>query len=365
MEEQSLRSQLRESGAMVLIAAIPTPAILIDDEAWVIFANPLAQDLLPSLRFNEPLVRALRAPDITDGIRRVVSGGLAETTLWEARVPVEQLFRVDIAPLKSEEGKVVALLLTLRDLTDARNVERMRVDFIANASHELRTPLASLLGFVETLQGSAQNDTVARKRFLAIMREQGGRMARLIDDLLSLSRIEQKQHLRPETQVDLVHIVGHVRDTLAPLAEEMNVDLKIHTPGSVLVTGDYDELVRVAENLIENAIKYGTRRDEQALSIIDISVGRRKTDGMLRVQDYGSGIAPEHLPRLTERFYRIDPGQSRAKNGTGLGLAIVKHIIARHRGRLTIESHVGQGSTFTVFIPLAKSVNPIGDKNAL
>jgi two-component system phosphate regulon sensor histidine kinase PhoR len=249
----------------------------------------------------------------------------------------------------------VAALVTLRDLTESRRVERMRADFIANASHELRTPLASLLGFVETLQGSAASDAKARQKFLGIMREQGRRMARLIDDLLSLSRIEQKQHLKPDAAVDLGLAARHVVDTLAPLAKEMGVEIHLSAQDSVVVTGDRDELLRVAENLIENAIKYGCKGDKAAAERVEVTVGQTAKDGFLSVKDFGRGIAPEHLPRLTERFYRIDAGQSRAKNGTGLGLALVKHILARHRGRLTIVSRLEQGSIFTAFAPLRGS----------
>ena len=351
---RNLTAQLRAPAAEKLIGAMPAPAILVDAEARVMLVNLPARELLPALREGEALVLALRAPDVTDAIRRVASGGEPETALWSERVPIERLFQVDIAPLTTDPGDVVAMLLTLRDLTEARRVERMRADFIANASHELRTPLASLLGFVETLQGPAAADGKARAKFLSIMREQGRRMARLIDDLLSLSRIEQKQHLRPAGQVDLAQIARHVVDTLAPLAREMGVELKLDADSSVLVTGERDELVRVAENLIENAIKYGAAPDGAA-SRVEVAVTRRAKDGALVVRDHGHGIAPEHLPRLTERFYRVDPGQSRAKNGTGLGLAIVKHILARHRGRLTIDSRIGAGSTFTAFTPLAKT----------
>ena len=352
---RNLTTQLRAPGAEKLLDAIPSPAILIDAESRVEFANPPARDLLPALRSGDLLVLALRAPDVIDAVRRVAAGGEAETALWSERAPIERLFQVDVAPIATDAGDVVAMLLTLRDLTEARRVERMRVDFIANASHELRTPLASLLGFVETLQGSAQADAKARSKFLAIMREQGRRMARLIDDLLSLSRIEQKQHVRPETEVDLAQVVRHVADTLAPMAQEMSVDLKLETETPVIVTGERDELVRVAENLIENAIKYGAQGAVDAKACVEIMVVRKGKDGILVVRDHGKGIAPKHLPRLTERFYRIDPGQSRAKNGTGLGLAIVKHILARHRGRLTIASRLGEGSTFTAFAPLAPS----------
>ena len=353
---RNLMAQLRTPGVEKLIAALPAPAVLVDSEARVMSANAPALELLPALRIGDALVLALRAPDVIDAIRRVSLGGEAETALWSERVPIERLFQVDVAPLATEGGDVVAILLSLRDLTEARRVERMRADFIANASHELRTPLASLLGFVETLQGPAQGDPVARARFLTIMRDQGRRMARLIDDLLSLSRIEQKQHLRPSTQVDLAQIVRHVADTLAPMAREWGVELALEADEPVVVIGERDELVRVAENLIENAIKYGARPDA-AGARVEISVLPRAKDGALVVRDFGCGIPAEHLPRLTERFYRVDPGQSRAKNGTGLGLALVKHILTRHRGRLTITSRLGDGSTFTATAPLAKNVD--------
>ncbi len=352
---RNLMVQLRAQGAEKLIGAMPAPAILVDAEARVMLANAPAIEVLPALRVGELLVLALRAPDVVDAIRRVGAGAEAETALWSERAPFERLYRVDVAPLAIGAVAVVAMLLTLRDLTEARRVERMRADFIANASHELRTPLASLLGFIETLQGPAQADAKARAKFLDIMREQGRRMARLIDDLLSLSRIEQKQHVRPAAEVDLAQVVRHVADTLAPLAREMGVELSLAAEAPVIVIGERDELLRVAENLIENAIKYGARPESDGASKVEISGTRKGKDGALIVRDYGRGIAPEHLPRLTERFYRVDPGQSRAKNGTGLGLAIVKHILNRCRGRLTIASRLGEGSTFTAFTPLARS----------
>ncbi len=245
-----------------------------------------------------------------------------------------------------------AMIMTLRDLSEARRVERMRVDFVANASHELRTPLASLLGFVETLQGSARDDKEARDKFLSIMREQAQRMARLVDDLLSLSRIEQNLHLRPQTSVDLVAILRHIADTLTPMADDNGVTLKLDVPAKAIVTGDRDELLRVAENLVENAIKYGASDPQCVNRQVEITLVLEQRQCVLSVRDHGPGIPHEHLPRLTERFYRVDAGQSRAKGGTGLGLAIVKHIVARHCGRLGIESNPGQGATFSVFLPL-------------
>jgi len=351
-DRRELTAQVRSSFAGKLVGAMPEPAIIVDADGRVTAANKPALTLLPGLRIDEPLVLALRSPDVLDAIRRVISTGEAETTLWSERVPIERLFEVCVAPLASDSDEVVATLSTLRDLTESRRVERMRADFIANASHELRTPLASLLGFVETLQGSAHADPKAREKFLGIMRDQGRRMARLIDDLLSLSRIEQKQHVRPEAAVDLAQAARHVADTLAPLAKELGVEIKLNAESPIIVTGDRDELVRVLENLIENAIKYGARPGEDGGSKVEVTVTRTAKEGSLSVRDFGRGIPPEHLPRLTERFYRVDAGQSRAKNGTGLGLAIVKHILARHRGRLTITSRPEQGATFTAIVPL-------------
>ena len=183
-------------------------------------------------------------------------------------------------------------------------------------------------------------------------------MARLIEDLLSLSRIEQKQHLRPENIVDLAQTTRSVVDALTPMANDLGVEIRLSAEQAVMVAGDRDELLRVAENLIENAIKYGVRVDAEAAGVVDVVVSTTEKEGALSVRDYGYGIAPEHLPRLTERFYRVDATQSRAKNGTGLGLAIVKHILTRHRGRLTITSRVNQGSSFVATVPLHPTAKP-------
>ena len=351
-----------------LIEAMPEPVLVVTGDSRVVAVNHHAKAILPALRIGGNLALALRDPDILDGIGRVFASGRSEQVAWRERVPVERVFDVTVAPLDQPSADR-ALVLTLRDLTESLRVERMRADFIANASHELRTPLASLLGFVETLQGPARDDARARARFLSIMGDQARRMARLVDDLLSLSRIEQHLHRRPDQAVDLALAVRHVADTLAPLAEENGVWLSLQASEPVVVAGDRDELLRVAENLVENAIKYGSpqqggstadralRRDLESepaamQQIVEIEVASHRGQGVFSVRDHGAGIAAEHLPRLTERFYRIDAGQSRARGGTGLGLAIVKHIVARHRGRLQVESEVGQGALFTVTIPL-------------
>jgi two-component system phosphate regulon sensor histidine kinase PhoR len=333
-----------------LLEAIPEPILIISADSRIMAANADARALFPALRPGELLALLLRSPDVLDAVERVRISGRPETVAWRERVPVERIFDVKLVAL-DDLFAARTIVLTLRDLTEAHRVERMRVDFVANASHELRTPLASLLGFVETLQGAARDDTRARDKFLVIMRDQARRMARLVEDLLSLSRIEQNLHLRPETPVDVVAVVGHVVDTLTPMAEENGVVLDVKSAPEIVVGGDRDELVRVAENLIENAIKYGCGSDDDTKPV-EIELLVQGSQALLTVRDHGPGIAPEHLPRLTERFYRIDAGESRAKGGTGLGLAIVKHIVARHRGRLTIDSRLGEGATFRVFLPL-------------
>jgi two-component system phosphate regulon sensor histidine kinase PhoR len=334
-----------------LIEALPLATLVIAEDDRVIATNAVARALLPSLRGDELLARSLRAPDVLDSVARVRASGSSERVTWLERVPVERSFEVSVAPFGGD-GFESALILSLHDLTEARRLERMRVDFVANASHELRTPLASLLGFVETLQGPAREDAAARGKFLVIMREQAQRMSRLVDDLLSLSRIEQHLHVRPGTPVDLVGILRHIIDTLTPMAHDQQVQLKIVAPPEAIVAGDRDELLRVAENLIENAIKYGAADAATQNKTVDICIGVQGTQAVLTVRDHGPGIALEHLPRLTERFYRVDVGESRAKGGTGLGLAIVKHIVARHRGRLNIDSKPGEGASFSVNLPL-------------
>lgn len=335
------------------VEALPDPVLVIGPGARVVTSNKAARDLFPALRAHMALALVIRSPDVLDAASRVLAGEPAITTMLHERVPVERVFKVHAALFHAAsltEDAGAFAVLTLRDLTDARRVEKMRVDFIANASHELRTPLASLLGFIETLQGAARDDAAARERFLAIMRDQGRRMARLIDDLLSLSQIEQQQHLRPRTPVDLVEIVRHCVDALTPLAQDNAVTIAIEAPETLVIAGDRDELIRLAENLIENAIKYGAR-DDGAPSTVDVGLAEDQGEARLWVHDHGPGISPDHLPRLTERFYRVDAGKSRAKGGTGLGLALVKHIVARHRGALRVSSRPGEGAQFTVELP--------------
>lgn len=344
--------------ADAVLAHIPDPVILVDQRAVVLEANAAAHGLLPGLKTGHPLSFALRSPDVLNAINEVLVTGLPLRIEYSERVPTERTFEVHIGPLRPDaSGAEVrpGVVLFFRDLTSARRLEAMRADFVANASHELRTPLASVLGFIETLQGPARNDAVARERFLDIMRDQAHRMKRLVDDLLSLSRIEMRAHVAPTKAEDLTAIVTHMIEALTPLGRERGVAIQATLPEKpLLVFGDRDELLRLAENLIENAVKYGESGGK-----VDIELHHAHTDGtqparaVFSVQDYGPGIAPDHLPRLTERFYRVDVAQSREKGGTGLGLAIVKHIVQRHRGQLDIASEPGKGARFTVTLPEA------------
>jgi two-component system phosphate regulon sensor histidine kinase PhoR len=342
-----------------LIGGLPGPAIVLDREGRVIAFNEAAAVIAPALRRGEPALITLRMPELVDAIRRATKRREPQRVEFFERVPLDRWFEAFVTPVRLAGGDAASdiLLMTFNDLTPLRRVEEMRADFVANASHELRTPLAALLGFIETLQGRAKDDPAAREKFLAIMQTQAARMARLIDDLLSLSRIELNAHLQPNTPVDLGPIVRQVADGLQTLARDRDVEIKVNAPAEpLIVLGERDELIRALENLVENALKYGA-----AGKRVDITLSRGQTragsaEARLMVRDYGPGIAPEHLPRLTERFYRVDVGESRAHGGTGLGLALVKHVLNRHGGRLTIDSTPGAGAAFTMHVPL-----PTGD----
>ena len=346
-----------------ILAGLADPVIALGPDGRVLAFNALARALAPMLRQGEPVSLALRMPELSEAVTRAFAEAAPQRFQYSERVPVDRWFEAVAAPvghgpdpakIKAEPGKPDLVLLSFRDLTPLRRVEEMRADFVANASHELRTPLAALSGFIETLQGPARDDAKAREKFLAIMREQAWRMARLIDDLLSLSRIELNAHRRPDTAVDVAPLVRQVVDALQTLARDRGVAVNVEASGPLWVLGDRDELVRVFENLVENALKYGaTGKRVDVTAALAPAAADGQAEAQVKVRDYGPGIAPEHLPRLTERFYRVDVRESRAQGGTGLGLALVKHILARHRGRLTIESTPGTGASFTVHVPIA------------
>ncbi len=333
-----------------VLDALARPAFLLDRNGAIRFINRSARTQFPGARIGTALTMTFRAPLLREALAQAASGEGARLEYLE-RGETDRLYTMVIEPVGTDAG----LLVVLEDATERMAVARMRADFVSNASHELRTPLASLTGFIETLQGPARGDAEASRRFLAIMLEQAERMRRLIDDLLSLSRVEMRAHLQPAETVDLVDVVIHVADAMSPLAGDLGVEMVLDLPDDpVPVRGDRDELIQVFENLIENGLKYGESGKRLDISLTAGAPAGSTSDRVrVRIRDHGPGIAPQDLPRLTERFYRVDIETSRRKQGTGLGLAIVKHILARHRAEMTIESTMGEGACFCISMDCA------------
>ncbi|MFJ6325547.1 MULTISPECIES: phosphate regulon sensor histidine kinase PhoR [unclassified Rhizobium] len=330
------------------LSALDVPVLIIDREASVLVQNAAVEKAFGAFPIGAHISSKLRSPGLLDMVRETIATNTPNQIEHSERLPSERVYIVRIAPIDLQQAEVETgtfFLLSFRDISELRHIDRMRSDFVANASHELRTPLASLRGFIETIQGPAKSDPKAQQRFLGIMFDQTTRMSRLVDDLLSLSRLELKSHIAPDQKVDLVPLLGHVRDSLAPLAGDLDVTINLHMPDDkVEVLGDRDELVQVFENLIENACKYGQEGKSVEVSLLN-EPGQAVA---VVISDKGPGIPAEHVPRLTERFYRVNVEDSRSKKGTGLGLAIVKHILTRHRARLIVKSEVGKGTDFTV-----------------
>ncbi len=329
------------------LAGLDIPVMLLSGDASVLFQNRAAEKAFGEVVIGAHISARLRSPGILDMVAETIATNAPNQIEHSERLPSERVYIVRSAPIDlggAGNGERF-FLLSFRDISEVRRIDRMRSDFVANASHELRTPLASLRGFIETIQGPAKNDPKAQERFLGIMFDQTTRMSRLVDDLLSLSRLELKSHIAPDEKVDLVPLLGHVRDALVPLATEVGVEINLHLPeGKAEVLGDRDELVQVFENLMENACKYG-----QEGKVVDVHVKNASGEAVeVSIADKGPGIPAEHVPRLTERFYRVNIEDSRSKKGTGLGLAIVKHILTRHRARLIVKSEIGKGTEFTV-----------------
>jgi two-component system, OmpR family, phosphate regulon sensor histidine kinase PhoR len=330
------------STAHDFLSALPDAALLLGPEGAVLAANAHAREALQLDPIGLPVATVIRSAALVDALRTLKRGGFSDNVPFELFGPIARQFILHVAAV----GTGGEVLVLLRDLTREQRIEKMRSDFVANASHEMRTPLASIMGSIETLQGAARNDAKARETFLGTMLAQAKRMKGLIDDLLTLSRIELNEHVRPNTRVALAEVAKQAKSNLSALAKESNVVVTLED-AHVPVLGDAEELLQVALNLLENAIKYGASGGR-----VEMTCVARGTEGVLSVRDFGQGIAEVHLPRLTERFYRVSTQESRARGGTGLGLAIVKHIVLRHRGRLDVTSDVGKGSCFSVVIPL-------------
>ena len=357
-------SQRRELDATIrgneaVLSNLPDPLLLLDGQGAVARANRAAGRLFGSALAGRPLASVIRHPDLLQTADAVLAGETEKEVEFTTPGEIERVFSARIAPLSGAAPDGAVAVISLHDVTAIRRAEQLRADFVANASHELRTPLSSLLGFIETLQGPAKEDAEARDRFLAIMLEQARRMSNLVEDLLSLSRIELDEHSPPQGTADLVAIADGVARSLELRAKEKDMRIALEPGASrIPVVGDADQLTQVVQNLVDNAIKYG--RSGTVIRIVGHPHGdgagtgrarRSRRGAALSVIDQGEGIPREHLPRLTERFYRVDKARSRDLGGTGLGLAIVKHVVNRHRGDLEVDSTVGEGSRFTVYLP--------------
>jgi two-component system, OmpR family, phosphate regulon sensor histidine kinase PhoR len=340
-----------------ILEALGHPAVIVGKDERILFANQAAKDVLGPAIEGRHHAMALRTPSVLSSIARCLS--TRETSEARHSVPLgtrDQVFRVSVSSV--EGGDVDGVLCILQDITATEEASQMRRDFVANVSHELKTPLTSLMGFIETLRGPARNDPAAQERFLAIMDREAGRMNRLVRDLLQLSRVEAEERVRPSDPVDLAGLIQMTVATLRPQALAAGIDVQFEVPDEKpIVPGDADQLTQVFHNLIENGIKYGAR---QSVLRVVMTVVAATPGPMVQVDiiDQGEGIPAIHLPRLTERFYRVDAHRSRERGGTGLGLAIVKHIVQRHRGRLLVESAVGEGSTFSVLLPAEQQQPP-------
>ncbi|HUZ13571.1 MAG TPA: ATP-binding protein [Caulobacteraceae bacterium] len=369
------------------IEAMPDAVLIVSGDGsgraaglTLVASNAAARELL---RLGEAagarLVSVLRHPEILEAAIDTLARGEPHSLSYEEGGAQASCWRAWTRPLPGHDAGHIVVVL--RDETGARRHDRMRADFFANASHELRTPLASLAGFIETLRGHARDDPAARERFLAIMAGQAERMGRLIDDLLSLSRIELVEHRAPDGSCDVALKAGEVADALAPVLarKQITLALDLPAPGEALAVGDGDQIGQVVQNLVANAVKYSppqscvrlgvtTGEEFEALDRRSQTAALRAAGGgrlaliapdrahehryvVLTVGDQGVGMGREHLPRLAERFYRVPGQKSGDVPGTGLGLAIVKHIVNRHRGALVVQSAPGAGACFTVYLP--------------
>jgi two-component system phosphate regulon sensor histidine kinase PhoR len=363
------RLERRSAAAEAVLGDLPDAVLRIDRNRTVLDANPAAEALIGQVPIGQDLTGLLRDPGFTAAVERALKAGGIQEAAFTIHGDNERSIRSILRRLGEAGPGEPAALVVLHDDTARRRLDQMRADFVANVSHELKTPLASLIGFIETLRGPAAGDAEARDRFLEIMQEQAARMRRLVDDIMSLSRIELEEHAPPTGRVALLPLLQGLMEALQVQAFKRRITFRLErgtVEGDTLdVVGDRDQLIQVFQNLLDNAIKYG--RDGSA---IVIAAARRGADALpgprerrapgaveIAVIDQGEGVPPEHLARLTERFYRVDRGRSRQLGGTGLGLAIVKHILNRHNGRLAIESKLGQGSRFAVLLPAAAAEN--------
>ncbi len=341
-----------------MLEQMPLPLLVITRKGRVAYANQFAHDLLPAMTLRQHFSETLDAPKFIEAVQAAIDSGQTGKVRFSLNDGPERFFvaHIGLLPAGSEFGKSIRVIAAIEERTTMLKSEQMRSDFIANVSHELRTPLATILGYIETLQGHARDDPEARARFLAVMAKQAGRMQNLVNDLMSLNKIEIEEHNRPLSPCALPALASEAATAVQPLAERLGTPVICDLPAEMpRVRGDHDQLLQVLVNLLENALKYGDQSQPVRLFTPPADAGHIGQIG-LSVQDTGPGLAPEHLGRLTERFYRVSVAKSRDQGGTGLGLAIVKHILNRHEGALDIQSTPGKGSTFTIWLPAFSEV---------
>ena len=333
-----------------VLAALAIPGIVIGFDEFVHFANDAAKAIFGDVIEDRHYITVMRDPEISDAIETVINNLSSKTARWATTLGnVDVVFDVHIAPLGSQ-----FLLATFADSTQVERSKQLRRDFVSNVSHELKTPLTSIIGFLETMRTSAKSDYKAQERFLSIMGEEANRMNRLVNDLMSLNRVESEERSKPTTKIDLIKLINDTIESFDPACKKSKNSLAFEKGiKSLVINADRDQMRQVISNLIENALKYGGPGKEVKLilSMPSYQPLLRKNGLLLNVMDQGPGIPEQHIPRLTERFYRVDDHRSRQVGGTGLGLSIVKHIIHRHRGRLRIKSEIGKGTVVSVLLP--------------
>lgn len=342
---------------MNIMKKLTDPILILDNRKRIIMANKSANELLGNHILKQEISVFIRNSNLEEALERAHETGSPENCELKFGTPVARHYLTRIHLFNLDNGHVENsrkyMFLALYDVSAIKRTDKMRVDFVANASHELRTPLSSIIGFVETLRGPARDDSEAHERFLKIMYDEANRMSRLIEDLLSLSRIERDEHIPPSENVNLTPLIENVIKVLEPHARDKEMTISFSQPILNRITGDHDQLTQVFQNLIENAIKYGNEKTEITITchenVMPAPLGTR--EATITISNEGPGIPAKHLPRLMERFYRVDSARSRSLGGTGLGLAIVKHIIQRHRGRIFFESEINARTTVTVSIP--------------
>ncbi len=344
----------------ILVDTLPDILIMTNDQRMIVRTNRAARNIFGQNLAHRHLRDIIPNEKLMNAISIVIEDLQGQEVEFHLEEPVPRDFQAIIErfPIPSEGG--ISVVITVTEVTQQKRIQRMRADFVANASHEIRTPLASIIGFIETLRGPAKDDPVARDEFLKVMGEQAERMSKLVNDLLSLSKIEMNAHTVPVAKVDFLRIVRSEKQHFEWACKQKNVTIRLKLNDNLPPTkGDDEELAQVVRNLLGNAIKYTNPDTEVSLtvrmtsSVPDDHYFRHLSRAIcFSVEDHGEGIPKEHIPRLTERFYRVDTARTRKVGGTGLGLAIVKHVLNRHHGVMTIESEVGKGSTFSVYLPV-------------